>query len=107
MRRRTPSEIKAYGDGYAEAYKEFCHLLEKNDKDKAIRKMELFAKAVEITVETATDEPQTEEPTPWCKYCQRRWENDCVGVAQCIRDMQMIAELYKASEDEPQTERSE
>ena len=60
MRRRTPSEIKAYGDGYAEAYKEFCHLLEKNDKDKAIRKMELFAKAVEITVETATDEPQTD-----------------------------------------------
>lgn len=63
MRRRTPSEIKAYGDGYAEAYKEFCHLLEKNDKDKAIRKMELFAKAVEITVETATDEPQTETKT--------------------------------------------
>ena len=45
-----------------------------------------------------------DEPTPWCKYCQRRWENDCVGVAQCIRDMQMIAELYKASEDEPQTD---
>ena len=60
MRKRTPSEIKAYGDGYAKAYKEFCHLLEKNDKDKAIRKMEIFAKAVEITVETATDEPQTE-----------------------------------------------
>ena len=60
MRKRTPSEIKAYGDGYAEAYKEFCHLLEKNDKDKAIRKMELFAKAVEIAVETATDEPQTD-----------------------------------------------
>ena len=68
MRKRTPSEIKAYGDGYAEAYKQFCHLLEKNDKDKAVRKMELFAKAVEITVETATDEPQTyvinpQEPT--------------------------------------------
>lgn len=60
MRRRTPSEIKAYGDGYAKAYKEFCHLLEKNDKDEAICKMELFAKAVEFTVETATNEPQTD-----------------------------------------------
>lgn len=68
MRRRTQSEIKAYGDGYAEAYKQFCHLLEKNDKDKAIRKMELFAKAVEITVETATDEPQTERLCDKCKY---------------------------------------
>ena len=58
MRRRTPSEMKAYGDGYAEAYKEFCHLLKHHDVDKAIRKMEIFAKAVEITVETAMDEPQ-------------------------------------------------
>ena len=58
MRRRTPSEIKAYGDGYAEAYKEFCHLLKNHDVDKAIRKMEIFVKGVEITVETAKDEPQ-------------------------------------------------
>ena len=61
MRKRTLSEIKAYGDGYAKAYKQFCHLLEKNDKDKAVRKMELFAKAVEITVETAMDEPSNSE----------------------------------------------
>ena len=63
MRRRTPSEIKAYGDGYAEAYKEFCHLLDKHDKDKAIRKMKIFADAVALTVETATgtaDTPQTD-----------------------------------------------
>ena len=60
MRKRTPSEIKAYGDGYAEAYKEFCHLLKNHDVDKAIRKMEIFVKAVEITVETAMDEPQTD-----------------------------------------------
>lgn len=59
MRQRTPSEIKAYGDGYAEAYKEFCHLLDRHDKDKAIRKMKIFADAVALTVETATDEPQT------------------------------------------------
>lgn len=63
MRKRTPSEIKAYGDGYAEAYKEFCHLLKNHDVDKAMRKMEIFVKAVEITVETAMDEPQTD--CPW------------------------------------------
>lgn len=67
MRRRTPSEIKAYGDGYAEAYKEFCHLLKNHDVDKAIRKMEIFVKAVEITVETATGEPQTES-TDDCQW---------------------------------------
>ena len=61
MRRRTPSEIKAYGDGYSESYKEFCHLLKKHDVDKAIRRMEIFVKAVEITVETATDEPNLSE----------------------------------------------
>ena len=61
MRRRTPSEIKAYGDGYAEAYKEFCHLLKNHDVDKAVRKMKIFVDAVELTVETATGEPQTEE----------------------------------------------
>ena len=68
MRQRTPSEIKAYGDGYAEAYKEFCHLLERHDKDKAIRKMKIFADAVALTVETATDTadtPQTEDLHDW------------------------------------------
>ena len=68
MRRRTPSEVKAYGDGYAEAYKQFCHLLEKNDKEKAVRKMELFAKAVEITVEIATDEPDNSEKPNNCEH---------------------------------------
>ena len=60
MRRRTPSEIKAYGDGYAEAYKEFCHLLKNHDVDKAVRKMKIFVDAVTLTVETATGEPQTD-----------------------------------------------
>ena len=59
MRKRTPSEIKAYGNGYAEAYKEFCHLLDRHDKDKAIRKMKIFADAVALTVETATDTADT------------------------------------------------
>ena len=68
MRKRTPSEIKAYGDGYANAYKQFCHLLEKNDKDKAICEMEIFAKAVEITVETAMDEPSSSEIPNNCEH---------------------------------------
>ena len=65
MRKRTPSEIKAYGDGYIEAYKEFCHLLYRHDKDKAVRKMKIFVDAVALTVETVTDTadtPQTDCP---------------------------------------------
>ena len=82
MRRRTPSEIKAYGDGYAEAYKEFCHLLDKHDKDKAIRKMKIFADAVALTVETATDTadtPQTDcDKCIWsvCNYNKVDWDAD-------------------------------
>lgn len=83
MRKRTPSEIKAYGDGYAEAYKEFCHLLERHDKDKAIRKMKIFADAVALTVETATDTadtPQTESTgSPIGDYRDGvgAWQTDC------------------------------
>ena len=68
MRKRTPSEIKAYGDGYAEAYKEFCHLLKNHDVDKAIRKMEIFANAVALTVETAIDEPSDSEKPNNCEH---------------------------------------
>ena len=83
MRQRTPSEIKAYGDGYAEAYKELCHLLERHDKDKAIRKMKIFADAVALTVETATDTadtPQTESTgSPIGDYRDGvgAWQTDC------------------------------
>ena len=83
MRQRTPSEIKAYGDGYAEAYKEFCHLLERHDKDNAIRKMKIFADAVALTVETATDTadtPQTESTgSPIGDYRDGvgAWDTDC------------------------------
>jgi len=72
MRQRTPSEIKAYGDGYAEAYKEFCHLLDRHDKDKAVRKMKIFADAVALTVEIGTDTadtPQTDKVV--CPNCGR------------------------------------
>lgn len=63
MRQRTPSEIKAYGDGYAEAYKQFQYLIEKHEISTAVRKMKIFADAVALTVETATeiaDTPQTD-----------------------------------------------
>ena len=66
MRKRTPSEVKAYGDGYIEAYKDFCHLLDRHEKDMAIRKMKIFADAVALTVEIGTDTadtPQTERMT--------------------------------------------
>lgn len=69
MRQRTPSEIKAYGDGYAEAYKEFCHLLDRHEKDTAIRKMKIFADAVALTVETATD--TTDTPQTDCEDCDK------------------------------------
>ena len=87
MRKRTPSEIKAYGDGYREAYEQFCHLLDKHDKDKAIRKMKIFVDAVALTVETATftaDTQQTDCET--CKYGQDKHRyahicNECgVGI---------------------------
>ena len=67
MRKRTPSEVKAYGDGYIEAYKNFCHLLDRHEKETAIRKMKIFADVVALAVEMATgelctaDTPQTED----------------------------------------------
>ena len=74
MRKRTPSEIKAYGDGYAEAYKEFCHLLDRHEKDTAVRKMKIFADAVALTVETATDTADT--PQTDCPYAE---DDKCFG----------------------------
>ena len=80
MRKRTPSEIKAYGDGYIEAYKEFCHLLDRHEKDKAIRKMKIFADAVALTVETATDTADT--PQTDCNTDQRVQHVGCVEPIQ-------------------------
>lgn len=98
MRRRTPSEIKAYGDGYAEAYKEFCHLLKNHDVDKAVRKMKIFVDAVVLTVETATDEPQKD-----CNGCKFVGTYDTeFPCANCSRKTK---DYY--AKDEPQTERSE
>ena len=93
MRKRTPSEIKAYGDGYSEAYRQFCHLLERNDKDKAIRKMEIFAKAVALTVETAIDEADL--------------VNDSQGLVEDLvkQTEEVISNLPWTESDKPLTER--
>ena len=73
MRQRTPSEIKAYGDGYVEAYKQFCHLLKRHEKETAIRKMKIFADAVALTVETSTGEPYTADtPQTDCGWGEPR-----------------------------------
>lgn len=83
MRKRTPSEIKAYGDGYAEAYKQFQYLIEKHEISTAVRKMKIFADAVALTVETATDTadtPQTESTgSPIGDYRDGvgAWQTDC------------------------------
>lgn len=81
MRKRTPSEIKAYGDGYAEAYKQFQYLIEKHEISTAVRKMKIFADAVALTVETATDEPQTEQGLE-CSECDNYKNPD---YAKCMR----------------------
>ena len=91
MRKRTPSEIKAYGDGYREAYKQFCHLLDRHDKDKAIRKMKIFADAVALTVETATDTadtPQADEigDCNICRFAGCSECDDCINGSQWVRE---------------------
>lgn len=135
MRQRTPSEIKAYGDGYAEAYKEFCHLLERHDKDKAIRKMKIFVDAVALTVETATDTadtPQTDlsaeefvegmknlkmevkqtdcDKCIWnvCNYNKVEWDAD-TPQTDCDKCIWSVCNYNKVDwdADTPQTERSE
>ena len=80
MRQRTPSEIKAYGDGYAEAYKQFQYLIEKHEISTAVRKMKIFADAVALTVETATetaDTPQTD-----CEACELDGKADVCKICR-------------------------
>lgn len=79
MRKRTPSEVKAYGDGYKQAFYDFRHLVEKNDKETAIRKMEIFANAVALTVETATEEADTPQADDIgdCNSCEHLGELRC------------------------------
>lgn len=81
MRQRTPSEIKAYGDGYAEAYKQFQYLIEKHEISTAVRKMKIFADAVALTVETATDTADTPQTEDYDFRDEQeyndRWGTDC------------------------------
>ena len=46
-------------------------------------------------------EPQMEYPTEWCEKCELWREDNCMGVAQCKRNIQILAEAYKQTE--PQT----
>lgn len=109
MRQRTPSEIKAYGDGYAEAYKEFCHLLERHDKDKAIRKMKIFVDAVALTVETATDTADTPQTEPmktadYCDICKQDMCELCIADASNPYCVPSHYEINYEPNDEPKTQ---
>ena len=99
MRKRTPSEIKAYGDGYTEAYKEFCHLLDRHDKDKAIRKMKIFADAVALTVETATDTADTPQTD-----CELAYLGDEYCEACELDGKADVCKICRVSSYEPQTD---
>ena len=52
-------------------------------------------------------EPRKKYPTEWCEECDLWRDNNCMGVAQCKRNIQILTEAYKAEQTEPQTERSE
>ena len=102
MRKRTPSEIKAYGDGYIEAYKEFCHLLDRHEKDKAIRKMKIFADAVALTVETATDTadtPQTERKCIDCRFLTYMYGKTWCNI-KCDNPRDKVCDRFKPKDEQ-------
>ena len=47
---------------------------------------------------TEQTEPQTEYPTEWCEKCELWREDNCMGVAQCKRNIQILTEAYKQTE---------
>ena len=53
MRKRTPEEIKAYADGYNDAYEQFkkCLIGRKSVND-AIKRMDIFVFAVNNVIRT-------------------------------------------------------
>lgn len=94
MRQRTPSEIKAYGDGYAEAYKQFQYLIEKHEISTAVRKMKIFADAVALTVEIATDTadtPQADEVGDCniCRFAGCSECDDCINGSEWVRETEI------------------
>lgn len=48
--RRTDAEIKAYADGYNDAFKRFCGCLKERPLTKAIKKMQVYVDAVNNVV---------------------------------------------------------
>lgn len=46
MERRTDAEIKAYADGYNDAFERFCECLKERPLSKAFRKMQVYVDAV-------------------------------------------------------------
>ena len=102
MRQRTLSEIKAYGDGYAEAYKQFQYLIEKHEISTAVRKMKIFADAVALTVETATDTADT--PQMDCDTC-RHYKLACELFSEvCKYEPTTQTETQNSNNDAPQTD---
>ena len=89
MRKRTPSEVKAYGDGYIEAYKNFCHLLDRHEKETAIRKMKIFADVVALAVEMATGELCTAD-TPQTEQTEPKQGTDCTEVEPTTEDCSIV-----------------
>ena len=66
MRARTPSEIRAYVDGYNACYKQFCECLKKRPLWKAIENMKPFLTVVNNCVEVAEQtEPSAETDCSW------------------------------------------
>lgn len=51
MERRTDAEIKAYVDGYNDAFKRFCECLKEKPLTNAIRKMRVFVDAVNNVIQ--------------------------------------------------------
>ena len=49
--RRTDAEIKAYADGYNDAFERFCECLKERPLTKAIKKMQVFVDAVNNIIE--------------------------------------------------------
>lgn len=50
-------------------------------------------------------EPQKKYPTEWCENCGLWQDNNCMGVAECKRIIEMLTDVG-IMKDEPQTERS-
>lgn len=64
------------------------------------------AKRIKADHYYTADTPQTDFPTEWCETCELWQDNNCKGIAECKRNIEMLKELNKLYEeaDTPQTE---